>query len=257
MFAAPSGRTPCLISIMHANNETGVLQPIAEIGNIARASGIAFHSDGVQTAGRIPVDAEELWVSICIPSAAISSARRRASARLFVRKGTPLAAHPATADIMSGTGAPAQKMCRVPPPWAARWRKSDWSALDGLRDRLEQGILQRVPGCRVNGDQTASAQHHQHPLRRHRRRSHGDRARSARAMPYRAARPAPAARSSLRTCCSPWASAGKTPGPACASRWVRKTHRNEVDGLIEAVANRAAHLRRSLAATGVRTCLRN
>ena len=49
---------------MHANSETGAMQPIREIAALARAAGIIFHSDGVQTAGRIPVDVRELGVDL-------------------------------------------------------------------------------------------------------------------------------------------------------------------------------------------------
>jgi cysteine desulfurase len=66
-----------LIGIMHANNEIGTLQPVAEIAQIAREAGIAFHTDAVQTAGRIPLRVKDSEPIFC-RSAAISSARRRA-----------------------------------------------------------------------------------------------------------------------------------------------------------------------------------
>ncbi|MCI0747546.1 MAG: aminotransferase class V-fold PLP-dependent enzyme, partial [Verrucomicrobia subdivision 3 bacterium] len=53
-----------LVSVMHANNETGALQPIAEIAQVAHDAGALFHSDGVQAAGRIPVDVRALHVDL-------------------------------------------------------------------------------------------------------------------------------------------------------------------------------------------------
>ena len=53
-----------LITIMHANNETGVIQPIAEIGELAAANGIIFHTDAAQSVGKIPVDVDQLNVSL-------------------------------------------------------------------------------------------------------------------------------------------------------------------------------------------------
>lgn len=138
-----------LISIMHANNETGVLQPIEEIGNIARASGIAFHSDGVQTAGRIPVDLKSLSIDLYSVSGHKIGAPKGIGV-LFVKKGTPLA------PILHGGHHERDRRAgteNVPGAAALGLAMEEgcWSALDGLRDRLEQGVLNAVPGCRVNG----------------------------------------------------------------------------------------------------------
>ena len=74
---------------MHANNETGVLQPVAEIAALARAAGVPFHTDAVQTAGRVPVNIPDLGVDLLSVSAHKFSAPKGIGA-LYVRKGVQL-----------------------------------------------------------------------------------------------------------------------------------------------------------------------
>ncbi|MDO8578988.1 MAG: cysteine desulfurase family protein, partial [Dehalococcoidales bacterium] len=59
----------CLISVMHANNEIGTIEPVEQIGNVAREAGVYFHTDAVQTAGHIPVDVEKIGASLLSISA--------------------------------------------------------------------------------------------------------------------------------------------------------------------------------------------
>jgi cysteine desulfurase len=145
-----------LISVMHVNNETGVLQPVAEIAEVARAAGVPFHCDGVQAGGRIPVDVRELGVDLYSIGGHKFGAPKGVGA-LYVRKGmelTPLLhggrherGRRAGTENVVGAGALAR----------ALELEFDWGALAVLRDRLEAGILERVPGVAVNGDRTHRA----------------------------------------------------------------------------------------------------
>src|SRR2546426_3052217 len=78
-----------LISIMHANNEIGTVQPIAEIGRIAAEADVYFHSDGVQSTGKIPVDVKDLGVDLYSMSAHKIHGPKGVGG-LFVKKSTPL-----------------------------------------------------------------------------------------------------------------------------------------------------------------------
>src|SRR5437667_8934182 len=78
-----------LISIMHANNEIGTIQPIAEIGTIATEADVYFHSDGVQSTGKIPVNVKSLGIDLYSMSAHKIHGPKGVGA-LFVKKGTAL-----------------------------------------------------------------------------------------------------------------------------------------------------------------------
>ncbi len=139
-----------LVTIMHANNETGTLQPAREIAELAHAGRAVFHSDGVQVAGRLPVNVRELGVDLYSISGHKFGGPKGIGA-LYARKGTPL--EPISfgghheRDRRAGT--------ENVPGAAALGRASelgiDWSVTAPLRDRLECGILERVPGTAVNG----------------------------------------------------------------------------------------------------------
>jgi cysteine desulfurase len=142
-----------LITVMHANNETGTLQPIREIAEMARAHGAMFHSDGVQVAGRMPVNVRELGVDLYSISGHKFGAPKGIGA-LYVRKGVPLepilfGGHHER-DRRAGTE-------NVPGAVAlgrAVGLASGWAETAVLRDRLEHGILRRIAGASVNGPES-------------------------------------------------------------------------------------------------------
>jgi len=144
-----------LISVMHVNNELGVIQAIREIARIARDAGVLFHSDGVQAAGKIPVDIKELGVDFYSVSAHKIYGPKGMGA-LFVRKGADvrplLYGGPHERKMRAGTEnvAGAAGFGR-----AAQWVVEDSAAeaarQAALRDRLEQGILAQIAGAHING----------------------------------------------------------------------------------------------------------
>jgi cysteine desulfurase len=144
-----------LISVMHANNETGVIQPIEEISALAKEAGVLLHVDGVQVAGKISVDVKALSVDLYSISGHKFYAPKGVGA-LYVKKGTPLRPiqfggkhererRPGTENV---PGAVALASAAA----AARTDlASESSRIAALRNRLESGILARVPDCGVNG----------------------------------------------------------------------------------------------------------
>lgn len=148
-----------IVSVMHANNEVGTVQPIASLAAIAHEKGALFHTDAVQSAGKIPVDVRELGVDLLSLSAHKFNGPKGAGA-LWIKRGVRMVAHTTggrhernrragTENVagIAGLGAAALIARTKMPSEAARIR--------ALRDRLEQGILAAVPATAVNGDPTA------------------------------------------------------------------------------------------------------
>jgi len=145
-----------LISVMFANNETGVLQPVAEIGKIARDAGVHFHTDAVQVAGKVPVDVSYINCDLLSISGHKMHAPQGVGA-LYVRKGTRL-----RAMMLGGAHERSRRAGTENVPGIVGLGKAAESARTGLtrgddstmralRDRLEQGILHSVEDCRING----------------------------------------------------------------------------------------------------------
>jgi cysteine desulfurase len=143
-----------LVSLMLANNETGVLQPVAEAARIARARGALVHCDAVQAAGKVPVDVGALDADLLTLSAHKLCGPKGVGC-LYVRRGTPMAPlvrgggqernrRAGTENVagIAGFGAAAELARQGLAEEAAR--------LAALRDVLEQGLL-AVPGTRRNG----------------------------------------------------------------------------------------------------------
>ena len=144
-----------LISVMHVNNELGVIQPVAAIASIARESGVLMHSDGVQAAGKIPVDVGALGVDLYSVSAHKIYGPKGVGA-LYVRKGIELRpllyGGPHERKMRAGTeNVPAAAGFGRAAEWVIRESAAEALRLAGLRDRLEEGILSRVTGVHVNG----------------------------------------------------------------------------------------------------------
>jgi cysteine desulfurase len=143
-----------LITIMHANNELGTVQPLEEIGRIAQDADIYFHTDAVQSAGKIPIDVTALQVDLLSLSGHKFYAPKGIGA-LYIRGGTRLRQllygghhqrgfRPGTENVagIAGLGKAAEI--------ARRSLADDAKRVALLRDKLQQGLLERVPQSRVN-----------------------------------------------------------------------------------------------------------
>ena len=144
-----------LISVMHVNNELGVIQPIEEIAAIAHAAGVPMHSDGVQAAGKIPLDVRALRVDLYSVSAHKIYGPKGVGA-LYVRKGLDLRplhyGGPHEHKQRAGTeNVPAVAGFGRAAAWVTAEAASEMARETELRDALEQGIVARVPGTHVNG----------------------------------------------------------------------------------------------------------
>jgi cysteine desulfurase len=144
-----------LVSVMHANNEIGTIQPLAELVTIAKAHGALVHTDAVQSAGKIPLDVRTLGVDLLSISAHKFYGPKGVGA-LWLRKGVRLT------PFMTGGRQERNRRAgteNVPGivgmGTAARLARSKMTAesarIAALRDRLEAGLLERVPGAEPNG----------------------------------------------------------------------------------------------------------
>jgi cysteine desulfurase len=144
-----------LITIMWANNETGVVQPVEAIGDIAREKDVTFHTDAVQVYGKIPVDVRRIPVDLLTISGHKFCAPMGVGA-LYVRRGVKLEpiVHGGGQErrLRSGTeNLPAIAAMAEAGDLACGERTVEWKRLAELRDRLESGILEVVPDAWVNG----------------------------------------------------------------------------------------------------------
>ncbi len=139
-----------LVTIMHANNETGTVQPLREIATLAQRAGAIFHSDGVQVGGRVPVNVRDLGVDLYSLSGHKFGAPKGVGA-LYVRKGITLEAMFFGGHHERDRRAGTENVPGAAAIGTATQLDFDWNSLAPLRDRLEQGIMARVPGTCVNG----------------------------------------------------------------------------------------------------------
>src|SRR5688572_7489889 len=152
--AAITERT-ALVSVMQANNEIGTIQPILELARIAKAHGAVFHTDAVQSAGKIPVDVKALGVDLLSLSAHKFYGPKGVGA-LWVRRGlrlqAPITGGKQERSRRAGTENVAGIVGLGVAAQLARTKMGDEAArLGPLRDRLEDGILRAVTGTAVNG----------------------------------------------------------------------------------------------------------
>jgi cysteine desulfurase len=147
-----------LITVMHANNELGTVQPIEEIARIAADAGICFHCDAVQSAGKVPLDVKKLGVDLLSISAHKFCGPKGIGA-LYVRAGRQISPRAwgghAERDRRAGTeNVPGIVAIGAAAEIARKRLNEDGLRLSELRDRLENSLLERVPNVRVNGDRT-------------------------------------------------------------------------------------------------------
>lgn len=147
-----------IVSVMHANNEVGTIQPVTELAAIARSKGALFHTDAVQSVGKIPVSVKALGADLLALSAHKFGGPKGVGA-LWIRRGVRLVpqltggrhernrrAGTENVAAIAGLGVAAR---------IAGAKLSDMARLAALRDGLESAILSRVPGTVVNGDRGA------------------------------------------------------------------------------------------------------
>jgi len=147
-----------LISVMHANNEVGTIEPLAEIGKIAREEGIYFHTDAVQTVGHIPVNVDELGIDLLAMSAHKLNGPKGVGA-LYIRKGIKLIPF-----IHGGEQERRRRAGTENVPAIVGFGKAAEIAqreMDGvaehlirLRGKLLQGMTERIEHIHLNGHPT-------------------------------------------------------------------------------------------------------
>jgi cysteine desulfurase len=143
-----------LITLMHANNELGTVQPLAEIGRVAAEADVYFHTDAVQSVGKIPVDVKALQLDLLSLSGHKLYAPKGVGA-LFIKGGTRLRQflygghhqrgfRPGTENVPGIVGlGKAAELARLS-------LQTDAARTAALRDRLEQGLLARIPDAQAN-----------------------------------------------------------------------------------------------------------
>ncbi|MHC4183761.1 MAG: cysteine desulfurase NifS [Planctomycetota bacterium] len=145
-----------IVSIMHANNETGVVFPIEEIGKIVKEKGVLFHCDAVQAIGKIPVNLKNSYIDLLSLSGHKLHAPKGIGA-LYIRKGVridPLIIGGHQEDnrrsgtenvpYIIGLG----KACEL----AKEFIKEEQMCVKGLRDKLEKGIMDKISNVKINGE---------------------------------------------------------------------------------------------------------
>lgn len=144
-----------LVSIMHANNEIGTIEPIAEIGKICHDKGVLFHTDAAQTLGKLPIDVNKMKIDL-LTASSHKIYGPKGAACLYIRSGTKIepilhggshefGLRASTINVPAIVGfAKAATIC------AKQMARED-KRLASLRDKLIKGVLLRIPRSRLNG----------------------------------------------------------------------------------------------------------
>lgn len=146
----------CLVSIMYANNEVGTIQPIAELARLTAAAGVPLHVDAVQAAGKLPIIVDELGVSLLSLSAhklngpkGVGLLYARDGVRLFPQVhggGQEYGRRAGTENVAGAVGFATALQISV------EEQHDNVARMQALRDRLIEGLFERTPGARLNGD---------------------------------------------------------------------------------------------------------
>ena len=145
-----------VVSVMWANNETGVLFPVEQLAVMAHNKGILFHTDGVQAVGKIPLDLRTSAIDMLSLSGHKLHAAKGVGA-LYVRKGTRfspflIGGHQEKGRRGGTENVPSIIGLGIACELAARNLEKENTFVKSLRDRMENALLERVPNSRVNGD---------------------------------------------------------------------------------------------------------
>ena len=152
------GPAAAIISVMHANNEIGTVQPVSAIAAIARDEGVLVHTDASQSVGKIPVNVDELGVDLLTIAGHKLYAPKGVGA-LYVRRGTPITSisfgatqerglRPGTENVALAVGLGAAA------DLARRTLEKIRETMQRRRDSLQQQLAELVPGLRINGHPT-------------------------------------------------------------------------------------------------------
>ncbi len=151
-------RKTVLVSIMHANNEIGSIQPIAEISKVTREAGVYFHTDAVQTIGHLPIDVNKIGIDLLSLSGHKLYGPKGVGV-LFIRRGTNMVSfihgggqernRRASTENVAGIVGLA-KACKI----AGMEMDEEAKRLTLLRDRLVKGLLEHIDNIQLNGHPT-------------------------------------------------------------------------------------------------------